>query len=328
MMDVRRKACGRDFALSARMGLTALLLAGLYLAALFTPLWLLHHDVLPAKFALGFDAVVVAMFVAQYVSLDQMALRTSRARLVDQYQAPKLHAVLEKLAALADVPKPRAAVVDSAFPNAFAAGRNPERSTVVVTRGLVERLEPDEIEAVLAHELSHIANRDGAVMTFASFPPLTLRKAIDSAPFKVWLLGFPLMALASLVYVVALGIMLTISRCREYAADRGAVLLTGAPEQLMSALQKIAGAIPEIPSTDLRSVAQMSALFILPAKLRALTHPPLERRLARLAEMSRELGKPEPPVTEAAARSNLLFGIATFVAVFALVLVLRLVVFG
>src|SRR5439155_10227336 len=326
MRRMRRTACGRDFALSARMGVTTLLLVGLYLAALVPPLWLFHHGFLPAKAAFGFDGFVLVLVVLQYVSLDRMALRASRARIVGASEAPKLHAVLEQLAGLANVPKPRAAVVESELPNAFAAGRNPVRSTVAVTRGLVERLEPEEIEAVLAHEISHIANRDGAVMTFASFPALTLREAIRSALWKLWVFGFPLMVLACAFYAAGLGIMLTISRCREYTADRGAVLLTGAPEQLMSALQKIAEAIPRIPSTDLRAVSQMSALFILPTNLRALTHPPLQRRLARLEDMSRELGRPETPAPATPATSNLVFALAAFAVVLAVILTIGLVV--
>jgi heat shock protein HtpX len=323
---MKRRACGRDLALSTRMGVTSLLLVGLYAAVLVPPLWLFHGGILPAKFAFGFDGIVVVLLASQYVALDRMALRASRARIVTASEAPKLHAALEKLAALADVPKPRAAVIDSGVPNAFAAGRNPERSTVAITRGLVERLEPEEIEAVLAHELSHITNRDGAVMTLASFPALTLREAIHSAPWKMWVFGFPLMVLACVFYAVGLGIMLTISRCREFTADRGAVLLTGAPEQLMSALQKIAGSISAIPSTDLRAVSQMSALFILPTNLRALTHPPLDKRLARLEEMSRELGTVQQPGAAAAATSNVVAGVWAFVVVFALVLAVGLLV--
>jgi heat shock protein HtpX len=203
--EMKRRACGRDFALSARMGVTTLLLVGLYLAALVPPLWLFHEGILAAKFAFGFDAVVLVLLALQYTSLDRMALRTSRARLVEVAEAPKLHALLERLAGLADIPKPRAAVIDTEMPNAFAAGRNPERSTIAVTRGLVERLEPQEIEAVLAHEISHIANRDGALMTFASFPAVTLREALRSAPWKIWVFGFPFMVLAGAFYVVGLG---------------------------------------------------------------------------------------------------------------------------
>jgi heat shock protein HtpX len=324
LVPMQRKPCGRDFALSARMGVTCLLLVGLYLAALVPPLWLYHHGFLEAKLAFGFEAVVAALFALQYVSLDTAALRASRARVVSASEAPQLHAALEKLAALADIPVPRAALVESEMPNAFAAGRSPQRSTIAITRGLAERLEPQEIEAVLAHEMSHIANRDGAVMTFASFPALTLREAIRSAPWKMWVFGFPIMVVACVFYGVGLGIMLTISRCREYTADRGAAMLTGAPEQLMAALQKIAGSISAIPSTDLRTVSRMSAFFILPTNLRALTHPPIERRLARLAELSRELGQPSPP--RASSASALVTGVVAFGVTFGVFVALALLV--
>jgi heat shock protein HtpX len=323
---MRRRACGRDVWLSARMGVTSLLLVALYVAALVPPVWLFHRGILPAKFAFGFEALVVILFVWQYFSLDKMALRASGARIVEPGDAPKLHTALERLAALADIPKPQAAVVDSELPNAFAAGRSPASSTIVVTRGLVERLAPEEMEAVLAHEISHIANRDGAVMTFASFPSVTLREAIGSASWKVWVFGFPIMVLACAFYVVGLGIMLSISRCREYTADRGAALLTGTPEQLMSALQKIAGSIAGIPARDLRAVSQMSALFILPTNLNALTHPPIERRLARLSAMSRDLGEPVPPTHDAHRSSNVVSAVVVFLLVFALIVIVGLLV--
>ena len=323
---MKRRTCGRDLTLSVRMGLTSLLLLSLYVGVLAFPLWLFHHEILPAKFAFGFDGIVLILLLSQYVSLDRVALRAARARIVAASDEPGLHAVLERLAGLADVPKPRVALIESGIPNAFAAGRNPERSTVAVTRGLIDRLEPGELEAVLAHEMSHIANRDGAVMTLASFPALTLREAIRSAPWKMWVFGFPLMVLACALYAVSLGIMLTISRCREFTADRGAVLLTGAPEKLMSALQKIAGSISAIPSTDLRSISQMSALFILPTNMRALTHPPLEQRLARLAAMSRDLANVEEPIRADAEASNIVAAFWAFVVVFALVVGLSLVI--
>jgi heat shock protein HtpX len=209
-------------------------------------------------------------------------------------------------------------------PNAFATGRDPARSTIAITRGLVAELEPPEVEAVLAHELAHVVNRDGAVMTVASFPALTLGEVIRGAPWKMWVFGLPLMVLACLGYALSLGLMLTVSRCREYTADRGAAMLTGAPEQLMSALQKIAGRMPQIPEQDMRSVAAMSAFFILPTKLRSLTHPPLDKRLARLASLARELGRPDVPVaaamtTRRARRADLLAALVTFFAVFAVV---------
>jgi len=307
------------------MVITGLLLLGLYGVALVPPLWLMWQGWLDAKWALGWDAGVLLLLWLQYRSLDSLALRASRAALVGTDEAPELHRALEKLASLADIPKPCAAIVWSDVPDAFATGRNPERSTVAITRGLVSTLEPEELEAVLAHELSHVANRDGAVMTFASFPALSLREVIRGASLKLWVFGFPLMLLVCLSYVVGLGIMLTISRCREYTADRGAVLLTGAPEQLMSALQKIAGRIAEIPSADLRQVASMSAFFIVPTNLRALTHPPLEKRLARLAEMSRELGKPVPPASDLEAKAgNALTVLVSFVLAFAVFVVVGL----
>jgi len=149
---------------------------------------------------------------------------------------------------------------------------------------------------------------------------LTLRELIRAAPWKMWVFGWPLMLLACAFYVVGLGIMLTISRCREYAADSGAALLTGAPEHLMSALQKIAGSISQIPAADLRSSSGMSAFFILPTNLRALTHPPIERRLARLAEMSRQLGKPAPPAANGTACRKLAPASIAFAVTFAVVL--------
>jgi heat shock protein HtpX len=328
---MKRTAPGRDLTLSAAIVSAMLCLAALCLAVLAAPLWLHSVGVLSLFWALVVDAAILTLFGLQYASLDWAALRASRARLVSASEAPMLHDVVARLCGLAGLPKPRVAVVDTELPDAFAAGRNPTRSTIAVTRGLVARLEPDELEAVLAHELSHIANRDGAVMTLASFPALSLRELLQEASWKAWVFGLPLMLLACLVYAFSTGLMLTVSRCREYSADRGAAIITGAPEQLMSALQKIAGTIPEIPQQDLRSVASMSAFFIVPPKLRSLTHPPLEKRLERLAEIAREIGKPEtrPSVvaaTPAERRVNLLIGAATFVVVFAFVLVIATVV--
>jgi heat shock protein HtpX len=321
---MKRKASGRDLPTSAAMAAALVVLAALYGAALAAPLWLWSVGLLPWHYAFGVDAVMLALVVAQYAALDRVALRAAGARMVSEAEGPMLHAAVGRLAALADAPKPRVAVIDSMVPNAFATGRAPARSTIAITRGLLAELEPPEVEAVLAHELAHVVNRDGAVMTVASFPALTLREVIRGASWKLWVFGLPLMVLACFAYALSLGLMLTVSRCREYAADRGAALMTGAPEQLMSALQKIAGRMPQIPEQDLRNVAAMSAFFILPTKLRSFTHPPLDKRLARLASLASELGRLDVPVAEAVTdrrtrRADVLLLLVTFVAVFAVV---------
>jgi heat shock protein HtpX len=227
-------------------------------------------------------------------------------------EAPQLHEMIDRLCAMADLPKPRVAVIDTDMPNAFATGRTPKHSAVAVTTGLWNRLEPREVESVLAHELSHIGNRDVTIMTIASFFAMLAAiltrfglyagmfgggRSRDSNGTPVWLIMF----LVSLVtYVLSWVLMMAISRYREYAADRGSALITGAPENLMSALQKIASRIVQIPQRDLREVEGMNAFFIVPTNVRQraaeffMTHPPLEKRLAALAEIAREMGRPVP----------------------------------
>ena len=218
--------------------------------------------------------------------------------------------MVERLAAMADLPKPRVAVIPTDVPNAFATGRSPKKSVVAVTEGLWNRLEPQEIEGVLAHELTHVANRDVAVMTIASFFAMVAATLArfglfggmfggggdrDRGGAPVWLILF---AVSLVTYLVSYVLMMMISRYREYAADRGAALITGAPENLMSALQKIASRITQIPQRDLREVQGMNAFFIIPTNVRQgfaelfQTHPPLEKRLARLAGIAREMGRP------------------------------------
>jgi heat shock protein HtpX len=261
----------------------------------------------------GIFAVVLIIGVlafVQYFTSDKIALLASGAKVVQPDQAPELHAMIERLAAMADLPKPRVAVIPSPVPNAFATGRNQKHSVVAVTQGLWDRLEPQEIEGVLAHELTHVVNRDVAVMTIASFFSMVAamlarfglwggmfsggdRDRNSGAP--VWLIMF---AVSLLTYVISYVLILMISRYREYAADRGSALITGAPEHLMSALQKIASRITQIPQQDLREVAGMNPFFIVPTSVKKagaelfMTHPPLEKRLARLAEISREMGRP------------------------------------
>jgi heat shock protein HtpX len=217
--------------------------------------------------------------------------------------------MVERLCAMADLPKPRVAVIDTDVPNAFATGRSPKHAAVAVTTGLWRRLEPREVEGVLAHELSHVANRDVLVMTLASFfamlAGLLTRFGLYGGMFggggrdrnggtPVWLIVF---AVSLLTYILSFVLIRTISRYREYAADRGSALLTGAPEYLMSALQKIASDMTRIPQRDLREVETMNAFFIIPTNVRSsvgelfATHPPLEKRLAALARIAREMGK-------------------------------------
>ena len=258
--------------------------------------------------------IVVGIAFFQYFTSDKLALKASGAKIVSAEEAPDLHAMVERLCAMADLPKPRIAVVQSDVPNAFATGRNPKHAAVAVTQGLWNRLDREEVEAVLAHELSHIANRDVLVMTLASFFAMLAamitrmglyfgmfggfgggnRNSNNNGP-PVWLIVF---AVSILVYAISFVLIRMISRYREYAADRGSALITGAPEYLMSALQKISSQMTLIPNQDLRQVEGMSAFFIIPAKVRTATaelfmdHPPLEKRLAALAEIAREMGRP------------------------------------
>src|SRR5437667_9047351 len=218
--------------------------------------------------------------------------------------------MIERLCAMADLPKPRVAIIDSEVPNAFATGRSPKHAAVAVTRGLWERLEPQEIEGVLAHELSPVANRDVLIMTVASFfamlAGLLTRFGIyggmfgggrgrDNNAVPVWLI---VLLVSVVTYLLSHILILAISRYREFAADRGSALITGAPEHLMSALQKISSEMFRIPQRDLREVESMNAFFIVPASVKQrtatlfATHPPLEQRLERLAEISREMGRP------------------------------------
>jgi len=304
---MKRKAYGRDAGLTLRMLFTGSLLGLLYV---FFALALFY--VLNAGLVLMLVIVGGLAFV-QYFTSDKLALRASGAKVVERDEAPALHDMIERLAGMADLPKPRVAIIESEVPNAFATGRNKKHSAVAVTTGLWNRLEPQEVEGVLAHELSHIANRDVLVMTVASFfamlAGLLTRFGLYSGMFggfgggrdnnnnsvPVWLI---VVVVSVVTYFLSQILILAISRYREYAADRGSALITGAPEHLMSALQKIASQITMIPQEDLRQVETMNAFFIIPTNWRKrgaelfMTHPPMEKRLAALAEISREMGRP------------------------------------
>jgi heat shock protein HtpX len=307
---MKRKAYGRDAGLSVRMVFTGALLGALYVAFAVVLFSVLNIGLAPML------VIVIGLAVFQYYTSDKLALRAAGAKVVSPEEAPELHAMVERLCAMADLPKPKVAIVDTDVPNAFATGRNPKHAAVAVTTGLWRRLESKEIEAVLAHELSHIANRDVLIMTLASFfamlAALLTRFGLYAGMFgggygnrdsnnnqvPVWLIVF----LVSMVtYAISYILIRTISRYREYAADRGSALITGAPEYLMSALQKISSQIAMIPQRDLREVAGMNAFFIIPTSVKQATaelfmdHPPLEKRLARLSEIAREMGRPVAP---------------------------------
>jgi heat shock protein HtpX len=286
------------------MLLTSGLLGLLYVAFAVILISVLHVAFVPML------VIVVGIAVFQYYTSDKLALAAAGAKVVSREDAPQLHDMVERLCGMADLPKPKIAIMDTPVPNAFATGRSPKHAAVCVTTGLWERLEPKEVEGVLAHELSHIANRDVLVMTVASFfamlAAMLTRFGLyagmwgggnrrDNNGPPIWLIIF---VVSMLVYVISFVLIRMISRYREYAADRGSALITGAPEYLMSALQKISSQMTLIPNRDLRQVEGMNAFFIIPAKAKGavaelfMDHPPIEKRLAALAEIARQMGRP------------------------------------
>jgi heat shock protein HtpX len=300
---MKRKAYGRDAGLTLRMFLTTGLLGLVYVTFAVLLFSFLNVGLVPLVL------IVAGLAFFQYFTSDKLALLASGAKVVERDQAPDLHAMVERLCAMADLPKPRVAIIDSDVPNAFATGRSPKHAAVAVTTGLMRRLEPQEIEGVLAHELSHVKNRDVRTMTFASFfamlAAMIARFAFYGGLFAggdrrdnngppIWLI---LLVVGWLTYIISWVLIQMISRYREYAADRGSAIITGAPEHLMSALQKIASQMSLIPQRDLREVQGMNAFFIVPTDWKKrgaelfMSHPPLEKRLAALAEISREMGR-------------------------------------
>jgi heat shock protein HtpX len=298
---MKRKSFGRDAGLSVRMLLTGGMLGLLYVAFAAVLFSVLSVGLVPMVL------IVVAMAAFQYYTSDKLALMASGAKVVSREEAPQLHEMVERLCAMADLPKPRVAVIDTDVPNAFATGRSPKHSAVAVTTGLWNRLEPREVEGVIAHELSHIANRDVLIMTLASFFAMLAGLLTRWGMFfggggdrreggvPIWLV---VVVVSIVTYILSFILIRTISRYREYAADRGAALVTGAPEYLMSALTKIASGMATIPQRDLRQVEAMNAFFIIPTNVRSAmgelfaTHPPLEKRIANLSRIAQEMGRP------------------------------------
>jgi heat shock protein HtpX len=306
-----------DRGLQARMGLTMFLL-GLVFVAFVTALVFVLIAVKVGGGAIVFFAVVLGAFLT-FGSLfysDKVALRASGAQEVTPAQAPQLHGVIDRLCALADMPKPRVAIARTDMPNAFATGRNSKNAVLVVTTGIMRRLDEKELEGVLAHELSHVAHKDVVVMTVASFVGILAGLLVRFAFYGELFGGggrgrggnnnggaLPIllivMAVGIVTYAISFLLIRLLSRYRELAADRAGALLTGQPSALASALTKVSGAMASIPTKDLREAQPLNAFYFAPAlkpnttSLSTVfsTHPSLERRLQQLSEISAQLGK-------------------------------------
>jgi heat shock protein HtpX len=300
-----------DHGLTARMFLTGLMLVILYGA------------VIGILIAVGISFAVVLVFAAvilfvQYWFSAKIALFGMHGRIVTPEEAPELHGVVDRLCAMADMKKPKVAIADVDMPNAFATGRSPNSSVVCATTGLMRRLDEPELEAVLSHELSHVAHRDVAVMTIASFlgmvAGLVTRMMLwtglmggfgggnnnnQGGQDQTALVELAVLAVSIVVYAISFLLTMALSRYRELAADRSGALLTGRPSTLASALVKVTGEIARIPTRDLRSAESFNAFFFTPAiagrgfSLSTIfsTHPSLDQRLAQLARIEAELGR-------------------------------------
>jgi heat shock protein HtpX len=300
-MAQTRTVFPRDRGLQTRMLLTLFLLGLLYVA---------FAGVL---FAAGAGVVVFVLVLAglslgQLFFADKLALSAMGAKEVSPAQAPGLHAMIERLCIQADLPKPRIAVAESDMPNACAMGRSQKSSTVVATTSILERLEPHELEAVLAHELTHVKNRDVMIMTIASFFASVAALITQFGFFFGGGFGdsdddngpsFAIVLIASfVVYIVSFFLMMALSRYREYAADRGAALITGRPSALASALMKLSNDIQHVPDKDLRAAEGLNAFYIVPTSVKKsvatlfATHPPMEKRIAALQRMEAQLQAP------------------------------------
>jgi heat shock protein HtpX len=300
-----------DRGLTARMTLVMFLLGALFVALVVGLMYAFSSRGPGLPLLIGLAGIGIAWF--QWYNSDTVALKAMRAREVTPEQAPELHGVIDRLCALADMPKPRVAIAYTDMPNAFATGRSANHSAVCVTTGILDKLTAEEMEAVLAHELSHVANKDVLVMTIASSAGIMAAMLTRGAQYgaffgggnrrdnnnnnglPVWLV---VLIVSMVVYAVSFFLTRLLSRYRELCADRAGAFLTQKPSALASALTKISGEIASIPNRDLRATQSMNAFFIAPAisgmTLRTITstHPSLEQRLEQLAKISAELGKP------------------------------------
>ncbi len=304
-----------DRGLSLRMFATGLLIV------------LLYGAVIGLLIAVGISYALVlviagALLFVQYWFSDKIALYGMGGRIVTPEEAPQLHGAIDRLCAMADMKKPRVAIADTDVPNAFATGRSPNSAVVCATTGLMRRLDESELEAVLAHELSHVAHRDVAVMTIASFLGMVAGMVTRMMLWTGMMGGFggsnnnnsndnqggdqavlvelAVLAVSVVVYAISFLLTMALSRYRELAADRSGAILTGQPSALASALVKVTGDIARIPSRDLRSTETFNAFYFTPAIAKSgvsistifSTHPSLDQRLAQLAALEAEMGRP------------------------------------
>ena len=296
----RPTSFGRDTGLQVRMVVTLFLLGAVYA---------LLVGVLFAAGAGGVTILIVAggLLALQFFTSDKLALRAMGAHEVSPQEAPQLHALIERLCVQADLVKPRIYVMNTSMPNAFAMGRSRKAAAVCATTGILELLSPSELEGVMAHELTHIINRDVMVMTLASFFASLASMIVQFGFFFGGGFGggqsddddnpsIMVVILVSLaVYIISFFLMQALSRYREFAADRGAAVITGRPSALSSALLKISGTMERIPQTDLRAHAEMNAFYIFPANAKQSlfnlfsTHPPIEKRIAALSRLEAQL---------------------------------------
>jgi len=296
-----RSNFGRDAGLQARMLFTMFLLTVVYVVFI------------GVLFAAGAGAaliivVAVVLLLGQLFASDKLAMATLGVKEASPQQEPELHGIVERLCVQANIPKPRICVMETSMPNAFAMGRSQKSTTVCATRGILEMLSPPELEGVMAHELTHVINRDVMVMTIASFFATLASMIVQFALFFGGGFGggygrdqneeediMIVLLVAAVVYAVSFLLLRALSRYREFAADRGSAILTGRPSALASALIKISGTMERVPSQDLRKAEGMSAFFIVPARAKKslmnifADHPPLEQRLAALQRFESQL---------------------------------------
>jgi heat shock protein HtpX len=297
---MKRTSFGRDPGLQIRMLFTMLLLGLVYVVFV------------GVLFAAGASGIVIllaagGLLAFQFFASDKLALRAMGANEVSPQEAPEFHALIDRLCVQADIPKPRVAVIATPMPNAFAMGRSPKSATVCATTGIMDTLSPAELEGVMAHEITHIVNRDVMLMTLASFFASIASMIVQFGFFFGGGYGggnsddddgpsvMAIILVSAVVWVVSYFLMMALSRYREFAADRGAAVITGRPSALASALMKISGTMQRIPLNDLRAHPEMNAFYIVPANVKNSiyslfsTHPPMEKRIAALERLEAQL---------------------------------------